>query len=215
MAGTTARRAIAPAWLGLPEACPDAALLALALDGSQGPAALRRARRDLLAGGGLRRLLAPDPPNGVPEGRWRRLRAMSALVGRAELEDLPERDVLDCPASVRRFLALWLRDRPAECFAGVFVDAQNRLIEARELFRGSLSQTAVYPREVARQALQLNAAAVILAHNHPSGVAEPSHADRLLTEALRGALGALDIGVLDHLIVAGNRCVSFAERGWL
>jgi DNA repair protein RadC len=110
---------------------------------------------------------------------------------------------------------LWLRDRPIECFAGVFVDSQHRIIAARELFRGTLAQTAVYPREVARQALRLNAAAVILAHNHPSGVAEPSTADRLLTDALRNALAVLDIPVLDHLIVAGNRCVSFAERGWL
>ena len=92
---------------------------------------------------------------------------------------------------------------------------QHRVIAARELFRGTLTQTAVYPREVARQALQLNAAAVILAHNHPSGVAEPSTADRLLTDTLRAALGQLDIAVLDHLIVAGNQCVSFAERGWL
>ena len=112
-------------------------------------------------------------------------------------------------------LVLWLRDRPAECFSVVFVDSQHRVIAARELFRGTLTQTAVYPREVARQALQLNAAAVILAHNHPSGVAEPSTADRLLTDTLRAALGQLDIAVLDHLIVAGNQCVSFAERGWL
>jgi len=187
----------------------------MALDGSLGPTALGRARRDLIAVGGIRRLLAPEMPVGIAPARWRRLRAMTALMARAELEELAERDVLSSPGAVRRFLMLWLRDRPAEIFAGVFVDSQNRLIQARELFRGSLSQTAVYPREVARQALLLNAAAVILAHNHPSGVAEPSHADRLLTDSLRSALGALDIGVLDHLIVAGNRCVSFAERGWL
>ena len=97
----------------------------------------------------------------------------------------------------------------------MLLDARHRLIDAIDLFRGTLTQTSVYPREVARQALALNAAAVILAHNHPSGVAEPSTADRLLTDALRGALSQLDIGVLDHLIVAGNQCVSFAERGWL
>ncbi len=190
-------------------------LLALALDGRQGPAALGRAGRELAACGSLRRLLGPEPPPGVPTLRWQRLRAMTELMRRAALEELAERDVLSSPAAVRRFLLLWLRDRPAECFVGVFVDSQHRVIAARELFRGTLTQTAVYPREVARAALGLNAAAVILAHNHPSGVAEPSVADRLLTDALRAALGQLDIGVLDHLIVAGNQCVSFAERGWL
>ena len=190
-------------------------LLALALDGRQGPTALGRAGRELAACGGLRRLIGPEAPRGVAPARWQRLRAMAELMRRAELEELTERDVLTSPAAVRRFLVLWLRDRPAECFSAVFVDSQHRVIAARELFRGTLTQTAVYPREVARQALQLNAAAVILAHNHPSGVAEPSTADRLLTDALRAALGQLDIAVLDHLIVAGNQCVSFAERGWL
>ncbi len=97
----------------------------------------------------------------------------------------------------------------------MFLDAQNRLIAAEELFRGTLTQTAVYPREVARRALELNSAALILAHNHPSGVAEPSAADRLLTQALKATLSQLDVPVLDHLIVAGNRCFSFAEAGLL
>jgi DNA repair protein RadC len=198
-----------------PTAPDDALLLALALDGRQTPAALARARRDLRACPSLRGLLGPEPPAEVAQARWLRLRAVVELMRRAELEALAEADVLSSPEAVRRFLGLWLRDRPIECFAGVFVDSQHRIIAARELFRGTLAQTAVYPREVARQALRLNAAAVILAHNHPSGVAEPSTADRLLTDALRNALAVLDIPVLDHLIVAGNRCVSFAERGWL
>lgn len=190
-------------------------LLAIALDGRAGPSAMARARRELQASGTLRRLLGPEAPLGVPRERWQRLRAMTELMRRAELEELAERDVLHSPDAVRRFLLLWLRDRPAECFIGVFLDNQRRVIAALELFRGTLTQTAVYPREIARQALALNAAAILLAHNHPSGAAEPSVADRLLTDALRTALGQLDIAVLDHLIVAGNRCVSLAERGWL
>ena len=193
----------------------DSQLLALALDGHQGPAALARARRDLRASASLRARLGPEPAPGVPALRWARLRAVAELMRRAELEPLTQGSALLSPDSVRRFLQLWLHDRPVECFVGVFLDSQHLVIAARELFRGTLAQTAVYPREVARQALRLNAAAIILAHNHPSGVAEPSAADRLLTDALRSALGQLDIPVLDHLIVAGNHCVSFAERGWL
>ena len=119
------------------------------------------------------------------------------------------------PRKVAEFLALWLRDRPYEVFAVLFLDAQNRLMSAEELFRGTLTQTAVYPRQVARRALELNAAAVIVAHNHPSGVAEPSAADDALTGALKTALAPLEVPVLDHLIVAGNHCYSFAERGRL
>ncbi|MGB7183650.1 MAG: JAB domain-containing protein, partial [Burkholderiaceae bacterium] len=96
-----------------------------------------------------------------------------------------------------------------------FLDNQNRLLSAEELFRGTLSQTAVYPREIVRRAIELNAGAVIFAHNHPSGLAEPSHADRLLTDALKSSLAHLEIRVLDHLIVADNRTMSFAERGLL
>ena len=114
---------------------------------------------------------------------------------------------------MRTFLAAWLRDRSVEIFAGLFLDSQNRLIAVEELFRGTLTQTSVYPREVVRRALELNCAAVIVAHNHPSGVAEPSAADRLLTETLKAALGQLDIPVLDHLIVGDGPCISMAERG--
>ncbi|HEY0877009.1 MAG TPA: DNA repair protein RadC, partial [Zeimonas sp.] len=128
---------------------------------------------------------------------------------------LRERDALASPGSVRAFLSAWLRDREVEVFAGLFLDSQNRLISAEELFRGTLTQTSVYPREVLRRALELNSAAVIVAHNHPSGVAEPSAADRLLTASLKTALAQLDIPVLDHLIVGAERCFSFAEAGIL
>lgn len=124
-------------------------------------------------------------------------------------------DMLNSPVAVRDYLTLWLRDRPYEVFVALFLDNQNRLLSADELFRGTLSQTAVYPREVARRGIELNAGAVIFSHNHPSGLAEPSHADRLLTDALKTVLGHLEIRVLDHIIVAGNKTMSFAEHGLL
>lgn len=119
------------------------------------------------------------------------------------------------PADTKAFVSLRLGDLPHEVFAVVFVDAQHRVIEFREMFRGTLTQTAVYPREVVKEALQLNASAVILAHNHPSGVPEPSRADELLTNTLKSALALVDVRVLDHLVVAGGQVVSFAERGLL
>jgi DNA repair protein RadC len=102
-----------------------------------------------------------------------------------------------------------------EIFMGVFLDAQNRVVRSEELFRGTLTQTSVYPREVVKRALAHNAAGIILAHNHPSGVAEASQSDRWLTDQLRQALALVDVKVLDHFIIAGNHSVSFAERGWL
>ena len=119
------------------------------------------------------------------------------------------------PADAKAFVSLRLGDRQHEVFAVVFVDAQHRVIEYRELFRGTLTQTSVYPREIVKEALELNAAAVLLSHNHPSGVGEPSRADELLTQTLKSALALVDVRVLDHLVVAGGHCVSFAERGLL
>lgn len=113
------------------------------------------------------------------------------------------------------YLKLQLGAVPHEVFMVLFLDARHGLIEAREMFRGTLTQTAVYPREIVKAALLLNSAAVILCHNHPSGSAEASAADRLLTNALRSALLCVDVSILDHIVVAGNRTVSFAERGWL
>jgi DNA repair protein RadC len=124
-------------------------------------------------------------------------------------------DKLDAPAAARDYLALRMGDREHEIFAVVFLDAQNRVIAAEELFRGTLTQTSVYPREIVKRALALNAAGVILAHNHPSGVAEPSLADRLLTDQLRTALGLVGVQVTDHFIIAGSRAYSFAECGYL
>lgn len=204
-----------------PEPLADAELLSLMLQNSHRVSdRITHAQEAIWHFGGLSALLRSDAGSfsarpGLSPSGWVALQAARELLRRSALEHLQDTDVLSSPALVQEFLGHWLRDRPAECFAGLFVDNRNRVIAALELFRGTLNQTAVYPREVARAALRLNAAAVIFAHNHPSGIAEPSQADRLLTDALRRALAQIDVTVLDHLIVAGNRCVSFAERGWL
>jgi DNA repair protein RadC len=122
-------------------------------------------------------------------------------------------DAMTSAANAQQFCALNLGALPHEVFGVLFLDAQNRLIEFREMFRGTLTQTSVYPREIVKEALSLNAAAVILTHNHPSGNVEPSRADLLLTTTLREALALVDCRVLDHIIVAGAAFMSFAERG--
>lgn len=129
--------------------------------------------------------------------------------------DMQRGNLLTSPDAVRLFLRMHLANRPSEAFYVIYLDNQNRFIESVELFRGTLSQTAVYPREVMRYALTLNAGAVLLAHNHPSSLATPSHADRLLTDALKTALGHLEVRVLDHLIVTSQEIYSFAENGIL
>lgn len=140
------------------------------------------------------------------------LRAMTIL--RERLREPGE--VMASPGQVRAFLMLHLAELEHETFMVLFLDAQHRLIEARELFRGTLTQTSVYPREVVRAALAANAAAVIFAHNHPSGCAEPSNADEMLTRTLKQALALVDVRVNDHFIVAGRvPPLSFAERGLL
>lgn len=143
------------------------------------------------------------------------LGAAFELVNRALHEEMRQTDLLASPQAVKDFLRLRLRELEHEVFVVLYLDAQNRLLRAEELFRGTLTQTSVYPREVVKQALRFNAAAVILAHNHPSRVAEPSRADELLTRALRDALAMVDVRVHDHLIVAGATAVSLAERGLL
>ncbi len=137
------------------------------------------------------------------------------LARRASLEAIEGRTILDRPQAVRDFLALLLAGRDQEVFVVLFVDSQNRLIRHDEMFRGTLSQTAVYPREIVKRALDLQAAALLLAHNHPSGLAQPSQADLALTQALTQALTPVGISVLDHLIVAGASSYSFAEQGRL
>ena len=151
-------------------------------------------------------------PYAIPD----RLMAARELLRRALAEDFEESsESMSSPAAVRDYLRLFLCGQEFESFVAIWLDAQHRLIAGMELFRGTLTQTSVYPREVVKNGLKLNAAAVIFAHNHPSGVAEPSQSDRMLTDALKQALSLVDVRVLDHFIVADNTVMSFAERGMI
>lgn len=141
--------------------------------------------------------------------------AARELVSRWLNEELRRDCLLSSPASVRDYLRLHFAGQEHESFVVLFLDAQNRLIAAEELFRGTLTQTSVYPREIVKGALRHNAAAVIFAHNHPSGLPEPSKADEMLTVSLKQALSLIDVKVLDHFIVANSATLSFAERGLL
>lgn len=142
-----------------------------------------------------------------------KLRAARELVTRLLCEGIYRDESFSSPDSVTRYLKLHYKERHHEVFTVMFVDSQNRLIEIEDMFRGTLSQTSVYPREVVRKALAVHAAAVVLAHNHPSGVAEPSRADEALTQSLKSALALVDVRVLDHVVIAGTTHISMAERG--
>jgi DNA repair protein RadC len=144
-----------------------------------------------------------------------KLQAACELAARVITEELRHRECLTSPGAVRDLLKLKLAALPHEVFICIYLDAQHRVISIEEAFRGTLTQTSVYPREIVKAALRANAAAVIFAHNHPSGVAQPSQADELLTRSLREALSLVEVKVLDHFIVAGTSCLSFAERGLL
>lgn len=122
-------------------------------------------------------------------------------------------EVMSSPLLIKNYLIIELAELEHEVFVAIFLDAQHRVLEYREMFRGTLTQTSVYPREVVKEALRINAGAVIFAHNHPSGVAEPSRADEALTKTLKDALALVEVKVLDHIIVGGTTAVSFAERG--
>ncbi|MFI4902380.1 MAG: DNA repair protein RadC, partial [Burkholderiales bacterium] len=150
---------------------------------------------------------------GIGPAKAAQLRAAVEIVRRALRESLARGAALSSPEAVRDYLRLVLAARPVEVFIGLFLDTQHRLIAADELFHGTLAQTSVFPREVVKAALGYNAAAVIFAHNHPSGVAEPSRADELLTQSLKSALSLVDVRTLDHFVVAGPTVLSFAERG--
>ncbi|MDI3381566.1 DNA repair protein RadC [Xenophilus aerolatus] len=141
------------------------------------------------------------------------LAAVLELARRAMAERLAERTVFEAPESVKRYLQLHLAGRAHEVFAALFLDSQHRLVALEELFRGTLNQTSVYPREVVQRALHHHAAAVVLAHNHPSGSVEPSRADEALTKTLKAALALVDVRVLDHIIVGPGQALSMAERG--
>ncbi len=206
-----------------PEALSDAELLAIYLRvGVRGKSAVDLAR-DLLQrfDGQLGALVEASlgelaSVSGIGQAKAAQLKASFELARRALMQDMAQRDSLTSPTAVRDWLRLRLAGQPQEVFLALWLDAQNRLIRADALFTGTLTQTSVYPREVVKAALAANAAAVILAHNHPSGNTAPSDADRTLTQALKNALALIDVNVLDHFIVAGNSPpLSFAERGLL
>ena len=156
-----------------------------------------------------------DKEPGMGAAKYAGLQAAVELTRRCTREGLEHGDTMGSPELTRRFLSIHLRGSTREVFCCLFLDSQNALIKCEDMFQGTLDGAAVYPREVVSRALQLNAAAVILAHNHPSGVAEPSQADQRITERLQSALGLLDIRVLDHIIIGQGQEFSFAERGLL
>lgn len=202
-----------------PESLSDAELLAIFLrTGLPGKSAVDLARELLSDFGGLRPLLTASQtefckPSGLGTAKFTQLQAVLEMARRHLAQELKRGDALTSPEHTRRYLQAQLRDRDHEVFVVLLLDNQNRVVHYHELFRGTIDAASVYPREVVKLALNKGAAAVILAHNHPSGVAEPSSADRLITEKLVQALGLVDIRVLDHLIVGDGVTVSFAERG--
>jgi DNA repair protein RadC len=204
-----------------PEALSDAELLALCLgSGVTGTTALDLARQLLGEFGGLRRFLEATPrrlcaARGLGPARYARLAGSLELARRYLAARLPRGDALASPADTRRFLAARLGSRRQEIFACLFLDNRHRIIAFEELFRGTIDGASVHPREVVRRAIDLDAAALIVAHNHPSGVAEPSHADRAITRRLQQAAALVDLRLLDHVVVGDGELVSFAERGWI
>lgn len=204
-----------------PQSLSDAELLAIFLrTGVRGKTAVDLARDLLNEYGGLRALLEADRQNfcranGLGNAKYVQLQAVLEMGRRHLYETLQRGDAIGSPADTRRFLLARLRDYPHEVFACLFLDSRHRVIEFTEMFRGTIDGTSVHPREVVKQALGFNAAAVIFAHNHPSGVAEPSQADYHLTHRLRDALTLVDIRVLDHIVIGDGYTVSLAERGQL
>jgi DNA repair protein RadC len=199
----------------------DAELLAIFLrTGTRGKSAVDIARKLLEEFGSLAGLQAASREAfcavpGVGNAKYVQLQAATELARRALAAEMKSGVNLSSPAAVRDFLRLSIQNRQVEVFVGLFLDAQNRVMAVEELFSGTLTQTSVFPREVVRRALHHNAAGVIFAHNHPSGVAEPSHADENLTRALKEALALIDVRVLDHFVVGRGATLSFAERGLL
>ncbi len=202
-------------------ALSDAELLALLLrTGMAGKNVVAMAQEIVDNFGGISGLLHADAKalasiKGLGPAKQAELLAVVELSRRALQEQLSEKTILDVPATLLDFVRLKIGSKPYESFMVLFVDATQKLIATEELFRGTLTTTSVYPREVALRALHHHAAAVILAHNHPSGDVQPSHADQSLTSKLRSALGLLDITVLDHVIVSQTKALSMAAEGLL
>ena len=196
----------------------DAELLAVILrTGVRGKSAVELGREILTRFKGIAGMFGADLSGvkGLGPAKRAQFEAAIELARRSIGERMAQDDALTSPGAVRDYLKLAISSREHEVFVCLWLDAQHRVISAQELFRGTLTQTSVYPREIVKAALKANAAAVIFAHNHPSGVAQPSQADELLTRNLKEALALVEIKVLDHFIVAGSQTLSFAERGLL
>src|SRR5258708_2106792 len=199
----------------------DAERLAILLrTGVKGKSAVDVARQVVGRFGSVSAVLEAGADNltqtpGLGSAKLAQLQAALELARRALREEISSRDALSSPRAVRDYLRLALAGREQEVFVVLLLDAQHRVTASEELFRGTLTQTSVYPREVVKCALKHNAAAVIFAHNHPSAVADPRHADEILARSLKAALALVDIQVLDHFIVAGSRTMSFAARDLL
>ena len=200
-------------------ALSDAELLALLLrSGLRGKGVLSLAQEVLDAFGGLAGLLHTQAPalqsiKGLGPAKRAELLAVLEISRRALSQQLQSRPLFDSPHSVRQYLQLQLGAKAHEVFAVMFLDSQHRLIAFEEMFRGTVSQTSVYPREVVVRALSLHAVAVVLAHNHPGGSAQPSRADEVLTQSLKSALALVDVRVLDHFVVTAQQACSMAEMG--
>ncbi|HGE6067017.1 TPA: DNA repair protein RadC [Vibrio cholerae] len=204
-----------------PQSLSDAELLAIFLrTGTHGMNVLALADLLLRDFGSLRALFCASKEQfcrhkGLGEAKFVQLQAVLEMTQRYLAETLKRGDALTSPQQTKLYLLSVLRDRQREAFYILFLDNQHRVIRDEILFEGTIDAASVYPREVVKRALHHNAAAVILAHNHPSGVAEPSQADRRITDRLRDALGLVEIRVLDHFVVGDGEVVSFAERGWI
>jgi DNA repair protein RadC len=203
------------------QALSDAELLAIFLRmGVHGKSAVDLARDLLIRFGSLNGIYAASAKeiglvHGMGLSKYAQLQAVFEMSRRALSEQIRKKDVLSSPQQVRNYLVLKLANEPKEVFMVLFLDAQNRLIAMEEMFSGTLTQTSVYPREVVKRTLHYNAASIMFAHNHPSGIAKQSHADEMITKELAKALTLIDVRVLDHFIVAGNEMLSFAEIGLL
>ena len=201
------------------EVLSDAELLAIFLRvGVTGKSAVDLARDLLSQFGSLNGIFAAtanqiSDVHGMGSSKYAQLQAIFEMSRRALTEQLKENDALNSPQQVRDYLCLKLGALSREVFTVLFLDAQNRVVATEEMFSGTLTQTSVYPREVVKRALHYNAASVIFAHNHPSGIAQQSRADEMVTTSLKQALALIDVRVLDHFIVAGNNILSFSERG--
>lgn len=199
----------------------DAELLAIFLrTGCAGKSAVDLARELLTQFGGLRPILEANQSTfcqgkGLGSASYAQLQAVLEMAKRHLAERLTREDIFTNPAHVKRYLSIQLRHLQQEVFAVLFLDSQHQLIRYQEVFFGTVNAASVYPREIVKLALSYNACAVIFAHNHPSGIAEPSQADRHITHELKEALCLVDVRVLDHLIIGEGDISSFAENGWL